>query len=179
VGQLMPGPPQKDPRKRVRKTTKSIGVVSSKRIAPTMPRGLCQEVQAAWQAFWADPVSGAMTPADTAVAIRWAKNSARRLKLIAEADREPLVLGSQGQARPNPLYRLAMLLEASIRADEQQLGIGPLARLRLGVALSESARSLADLNIEVQESDDPRANLIALAGRRPGATVGPGPNHSA
>jgi hypothetical protein len=71
-----------------------------------------------------------------------------------------------------------MLLEASIRADEQQLGVGPLNRLRLGLAVSESARSLADLNIEVQESDDPR-NLITLAGRRPSAIIGPGPDDSA
>jgi hypothetical protein len=157
----MPGPAAKPAARRIRKTTKSIGVVSRGGIAPRMPPGLPAEVQAAWQAFWSDPVSGAMTPADTAVAIRWAKNSARRLKLIAEADREPLVSGSQGQARPNPLYRLAMLLEASIRADEQQLGVGPLNRLRLGLAVSESARSLADLNIEVQESDDPRVALLA------------------
>lgn len=170
----MTGPPPKPPSKRIRKTTRSLEVVSRVN-KPPMPRWLCAEVQAAWQAFWSDPVAGAMTPADTAVAIRWAKNSARRLKLIAEADREPLVSGSQGQARPNPLYRLAMLLEASIRADEQQLGVGPLNRLRLGLAVSESARSLADLNIEVQESDDPR-NLIALAGRRAGATIKPAVN---
>ncbi|WP_442407497.1 phage terminase small subunit [Mycobacterium sp.] len=161
---MSPGPAPKPAGKRIRKTTRSLGVVSvAGKRAPRMPAGLSAEVQAAWQAFWTSPVSGAMTPADTVVAIRWAKNSARRLKLIAEADREPLVSGSQGQSRPNPLYRLAMLLEASIRADEQQMGVGPLNRLRLGLALSESSRSLADLNIEVQESDDPRAALTVVA----------------
>jgi hypothetical protein len=141
-----------------------------------MPRGLCQQVIDAWTGFWSDVVSGAMRPADTAVAARWAKNFDRYLRLIAQADREPMILGSQGQMRPNPLYRLAMLLEASIRADEAQMGIGPLNRLRLGAQFSEAAKTLAEINTEAANdgADDPRANLIALADRRTTTPVEPG-----
>jgi hypothetical protein len=161
----MPGPPRKPPGKRIRTTTRSIGVLSATGKAPPMPRGLCQQVIDAWTGFWSDVVSGAMRPADTAVAARWAKNFDRYLRLIAQADREPMILGSQGQMRPNPLYRLAMLLEASIRVDEAQMGIGPLNRLRLGVALSESAKSLSQLNAEAEhaEQDDPRIQLAVVA----------------
>jgi hypothetical protein len=57
-----------------------------------------------------------------------------------------VVVGSTGQPRPNGLYDLVFKIEASIREDEKQLGIGPANRLRLRVALSESAKSLAEIN---------------------------------
>lgn len=172
----MPGPPQKHPGKRIRKTTKSIGVISAAGKAPRMPSGLCQPASDAWRGFWSDVVSGAVQPADTEVTLRWVANIDRYHRLLGEADRESMVIGSTGQPKPNPLYDLAYKIEASIRADEQQLGVGPLARLRLGVALSESVKSLTELNSEVPHGDDPRANLIELAGRRTGADISPAPD---
>jgi hypothetical protein len=173
----MSGPPPKQPGKRIRRATKQIGVVSAAGKAPKMPSGLCQQAKDAWVSYWSDSVSGIMLPPDSIVALRWVRNTDRYLRLIAEADREPLVTGSQGQMRPNPLYRLAFSVEDSIKADEATLGIGPLARLKLGVALSESAKSLAELNAEVaadyDEHDDPRAAIIALADRRSGTDIAP------
>jgi hypothetical protein len=175
----MPGPPQKHPGKRIRKTTKSIGVISAAGKAPRMPSGLCQPASDAWRGFWSDVVSGVMRSPDTCIALRWVRNVDRYHRLATEADREPMTVGSTGQPKPNPLYDLAFKIEASIRDDERQLGIGPLNRLRWGVALSESAKSLSQLNAEAEanhaeQDDDPRTNLIALAERRPPTTIEPG-----
>ncbi len=66
--------------------------------------------------------------------------------------------------RANPIYDLVLKIETSIKADEQQqLGVGPLNRLRLGVAFSGSAKSLAELNAEAEDdgADDPRLKLIS------------------
>jgi hypothetical protein len=131
-----------------------------------MPRGLCTPAQQAWRDYWSDAVSGVMRCSDASVALRWAANVDRYHRLIAEADREPMVVGSTGQPRPNPLYDLVFKVEASIKDDEKQLGIGPLSRLKLGVALSETAKTLSQINAEAQddaEKDDPRTKLTVVA----------------
>ena len=157
----MSGPPPKQPSRRIRTTTKNIGMVKSVAKAPAMPRGLCQAAQTAWTTYWGDAVSGVLRPPDATVAIRWAKNLDRYYRLLSEADAEPIVIGSTGQPRSNPAYDIAYKIEASIRADEAQLGIGALARLRLGAQLAESAKTLADLNAEAEAgNDDPRITLL-------------------
>ena len=159
----MPGPPQKAATKRIRTTTKSIGVIRSTAKAPTMPRGLCQQAKDAWTTYWSNTVSGVMRPEDATVALRWISNTDRYLRLIAAADAEPMVVGSTGQPKPNGLYDLAYKIEKSIREDESQLGVGPLSRLRLGAQLTETAKTLADLNAETTNVTDPRATLTAVA----------------
>jgi hypothetical protein len=129
-----------------------------------MPRGLCQQAQDAWRAFWTDVASGAMRPSDTVVALRWVADLDRYFRLIAAADAEPIVTGSQGQVRPNPLYELAFKVQSAINDAERRIGVGVLDRLRLGLALSESAKSLAELNTEATDAtEDPRATLTVVA----------------
>ena len=99
----MPGPPRKQPGKRIRKTTKTLGVIAAAGKAPRMPYGLCQQAQDAWRGFWSDVVSGAMRSSDAAIALRWVRNVDRCNRLVAEADREPVVVGSTGQPRANPI----------------------------------------------------------------------------
>lgn len=166
----MPGPARKPPGKRIRKTTPAIGLVSTTagKRPPKMPVGLCRQAQDAWRGYWSDEVAGVMRASDITLALRWIANVDRYYRLIAEADREPVVDGHTGQPRPNGLYNLALKIEASIKVDEAQLGIGPLNRLRLGVALSETARTLADLNAEAaDDQNDPRAALTVVAEQRP------------
>jgi P27 family predicted phage terminase small subunit len=114
--------------------------------------------------------SGVMRRPDATLVLRWVKNLDRYHRLLAEADKEPIVDGSHGQPRVNPIYSLALSIEKSIKDDEKQLGIGPLNRLRLGVALSEGAKSLAELNTEAEnDAQDPRLTLVrgaAVAKRR-------------
>ncbi|MCW2661528.1 MAG: hypothetical protein JWP83_2680 [Mycobacterium sp.] len=167
----MPGPPPKPAAKRQRSRRRmgfDIGVVSAAGTAPPTPRGLSAQAQTAWTGYWSDVVSGVMRRSDSTLALRWSRNLDRYHRLLGVADKEPLVTGSTGQPRPNPLYDLVAKFEASIKEDEKQLGIGPLNRLRLGVALSESAKSLADLNAEAEnDQDDFRAGLACSDGDDP------------
>jgi P27 family predicted phage terminase small subunit len=158
----MPGPAPKQPGKRIRRATRQIGVVSAAGKAPKMPSGLCQQAQDAWRGYFADVVSGVLRPADTPIVIRWVRNTDRYLRLLAEADREPVVAGSTGQAKPNPLYQLALAFEKSVREDELQLGVGPLSRLKLGAQLAEQAKTLSEINTEAAEggTEDPRLTLL-------------------
>jgi len=128
-----------------------------------MPRGLCKPAQDAWTGYWADTVSGVTRQSDTSLVLRWVRNIDRYHRLIAEADRSPMVAGSTGQQRANPIYDLVLKIETSIKADEQQLGVGPLNRLRFGIAFSESAKPLAELNAEAEDdpADDPQLTLIS------------------
>lgn len=133
-----------------------------------MPRGLCKPAQDAWESFWDDPISSMSRGPDTVVAVRWVKNLDRYWRLSAAADAEPIVKGSTGQTRSNPVYDLALKIEASIREDEKQLGIGALSRLRLGAVYGEGAKTLADLNAEAEDAaaDEGDFRLLLLAGKK-------------
>lgn len=161
----MSGPAPKPASRRQNRITRGIGSVSSTVRVPEIPAGLCTGAEAAWSTYWDDALSGAVRDPDATIVVRWVKNLDRYHRLMSEADREPMVVGSTGQPKTNPIYDLALKIEASIKADEQQLGMGPLNRLRLGVALSESAKSLGELNAEAEgdaEDDDPRAGLAVI-----------------
>jgi P27 family predicted phage terminase small subunit len=165
----MPGPLPKPASRRQNRVTKSLGVVRTAGKAPRMPRGLCKAAQDAWTGYWADTVSGVTRESDTSLLVRWVRNIDRYSRLIAAADRSPMVAGSTGQQRANPIYDLALKIEQSVKQDERQLGIGPMNRLRLGIAFNESAKSLAELNAEAEDDDaddDPRMVLIEDAGNR-------------
>lgn len=159
----MPGPPPKIPERRINRVTKRLGLADRVE-PPAMPRGLCQQARTQWEDFWGDEVSRSVRRPDFGVALRWIKNVDRYWKLTAEADREFMVTGSTGQPKVNPLYALCDKLDAQIRLDEAQLGIGGLARLRLGVLLTEQAKTLADLTIgdDDDSTEDFRANLALV-----------------
>ena len=164
----MPGPPPKSAARRQRSKRDiggDIGSVETIGIAPPLPAKLCLQAVDAWNSYWGDVLSGVMRQSDATLVLRWVQNLDRYHRLLAEADRSPMVKGSTGQPRSNPVYDLVFKIEASIKDDEKQLGIGPLNRLRLGVALSEGAKSLADLNAEAdddEDNDDPRSGLTII-----------------
>ena len=157
-------PVRKPAAKRQNRITQDIGMVTAPVKLPAPPAKICKAAKDAWNAYWGDVVAGSVREADAPLVLRWISNHDRYNKLIAQADAEPIVAGSTGQKRANPIYDLAFKLEASIKADEQQLGIGPLNRLKLGMAIGEASRSLADLETEGDNGeDDPRLTLIAGA----------------
>ena len=110
------------------------------------PQGLCPEAVAAWDAYWSDGVSQVQTPVDRAVLVRWVTEMDRYLRLMAEADLDPVVRGSQGQPVENPMYGTAYKALAAVQACEKQMGMGALNRSALGIAVITERRSLADMN---------------------------------
>jgi P27 family predicted phage terminase small subunit len=169
---MSPGPPPKTPERRINRVTKRLGLANRVE-RPTMPRGLSKQAVAAWEDYWSDDVSRAVRTSDRAVVIRWIKNFDRHSRLSAEADRNPIVTGSTGQPKTNPIYSLCSALDAQIRLDEAQLGIGPLSRLRLGLVLSEQAKTLNELTEDDDDTTDFRGDLVLLPAPVAGGSAAP------
>lgn len=131
------------------------------------PPGLCDEALAQWRGYWDDAVSGVLTPADRSLVVRWITETDRYLRLIAEADREPVVRGSQGQPVENPLYGTAYKAMNVIQQCERQLGMGPLNRSALGIAVITERKSLADMNARYGGGQHDRAALHAVPEQDP------------
>lgn len=110
------------------------------------PDGLSEPALALWQAYWADPVATVQTGVDRGLLYRWIGEYDRYLRMTGEADQEPLVTGSQGQSVENPLYKIAYRALAAAEKCERQLGVGPLWRSNLGIAVIAEKKSLADMN---------------------------------
>lgn len=72
--------------------------------------------------------------------------------------------GSTGQPKINPLIELMLKLEEKILKLENELGLTPLSRQRLGIAFGEASMSILDLQKFMESDwddyDDPR--LIRL-----------------
>ena len=74
-------------------------------------------------------------------------------------------VGSKGQPVVNPLINLTLKLEDKILRLEQELGLTPLARQRLGIAYSEAQTGFAQLQklLELddqKEIEDPRLKVL-------------------
>lgn len=121
-----------------------LEVLAGGRLDP--PVGLTEQAGELWDAYWSDPVSGVQTGVDRGLLYRWITEYDRYLRTVAEADRQPIVEGSTGQAVENPLYKIAYRALDAAEKCERQLGVGPLWRSNLGIAVIAEKKSLADMN---------------------------------
>jgi P27 family predicted phage terminase small subunit len=128
-----------------------LTVVAGQRFDP--PDNLCTEALDAWAAYWDDRVAQVQTPVDRAVLLRWITEMDRYQRLMAAADLEPVVRGSQGQPVENPMYGTAYKALAAVQHCEKQMGMGALNRSALGIAVIAETKSLRDLNTEFGGSD--------------------------
>lgn len=142
--------------------------VAGERFDP--PDGLCEQALTQWDRYWDDPVSQVQTAADRDLLCRWIANVNRYWRLIGAADAQPVTRNSQGEVA-NPLYAVALKVEASVKADEAQLGIGPKNRAALGIAVISERKSLAEMNAAYaggadvgtgpgEEEEDPRLTIV-------------------
>lgn len=124
---------------------------------PRRPNGLCPEAVRQWDLYWESAAANVQTEGDRGVVIRWIDAVDRYFRLMGEADKRPLVSGSQGQKVANPLYAIAEKALKTIETCERQLGIGALNRSSLGIAVISEQRSLADMNARYggHGDDDP------------------------
>ncbi|HEY7822407.1 MAG TPA: P27 family phage terminase small subunit [Acidimicrobiia bacterium] len=112
-----------------------------------------------WVSFWASPLASQVEQSD--------EGAFRRLfKLYDELDRlweaiddtGRVVPGSQGQPRPNPLFKQVEAFQAEARQLEDRFGLSPLSRLRLGITFADAQASLDGLNArlaaKLAEQDD-------------------------
>ena len=62
--------------------------------------------------------------------------------------------GSRGQPTINPLISLTLKLEEKILKLEQELGLTPLSRQRLGISVSENAMGFKQLQQLLQDDEE-------------------------
>jgi hypothetical protein len=119
------------------------------------------ETRKAWSALWEDPVAVLLSRVDRPVLLRWADALDRAARCLVAADAAPVAKGSMGQDVESPLYGVADKALRVAQACEAQIGVGALARARLGLTFTAAQRSLADLNALLSgaggdDDDDPR-----------------------
>lgn len=185
----MPGPPPKPDDRRQgrgeRTATKRAGVglvaLPSGQLDPPMaPAGLLKATRDDWAEFWRSPLGSLVVPADYPAVRRLFTLYDERSRAYKGYRQERLVLGGNKQQALNPLLAAMGMLDKEIRALEDRFGLTPMARLRLGVALGEAAKSLDELNrsLDADEPDDgepaadPRVRVVESVGRSVAADVG-------
>jgi len=157
----MGGSPKKRPEARQGHTTRDVGVVASEpgRPVPAADGAWREATVERWAAFWSSPLASQVESSD--------EGAFRRLfKLYDEIDRlweavdatGRIVEGSQGQPRPNPLFKQVQEFQAEARQLEDRFGLSPMARLRLGITFADAQASLDGLNArlaaKMAEQDD-------------------------
>jgi hypothetical protein len=110
-----------------------------------------------WEAYWRSPVaeialrSGGL---DLAGLHRWIINVEEWHRAMRAFRSKRIVPGSTGQPTLNPLAGYLASREAAITAAEQQYGMTPMARLKLGIAVGEAKLTAAALNRALERNDD-------------------------
>lgn len=100
-----------------------------------------------WDTFWRSELATATIDVDRETVVhrlfhyydQW-----DRLRDIFDSD--PVVEGSTGQPRMNPAGDQLHRIEGHIQRLEQTLGIGPLARHRLGLTVGQARMTALELN---------------------------------
>ena len=135
---------------------------------PDPPANWLAATKTAWRRFWAGPLAPYVIESDLDTLSRLFRMVDMQARFWREGSRQPLVEGSQGQPVTNPLLDEADRLETLIQRLEDKFGKGPLARLKLGVALGDAARSLDELNdalsadegdVDAPDEPDPRLEV--------------------
>lgn len=155
----MPGPlPKPADRRQRRNKPKTLGVIpggSVGRKAPTAPDGLLEATVEDWEHFWASELAQLVEPdTDLPALERLFGLYDEHRRAMREARKERVVEGSMGQMVLNPLLKYAESVAKEIRALEDRFGLTPKARLALGVAFGDAARSLSDLNRMLEDDGD-------------------------
>lgn len=138
--------------------THDIGLVhpiDSPAVIPAPPSGLLKQTKETWEAFWRSPVSQVVDMgSDRAALEHWIWCIDERTRAQRLYRRARYVEGSKGQIRVNPMAKVIAELSAQIRAAEDAFGLTPQSRLKLGIAIGDATRSLADLLNDLADADD-------------------------
>lgn len=131
--------------------------------APEPPRGLLKTTRGTWAAYWSSQVSHAVDRAADAQRLeRWIFAVDQWHRANKTLRKFPLVKGSMGQPVLSPLADYVAKLERTIATAEEEFGMTPRARLRLGLHVADLARTAADLNAMIHDEDPDDADEDAL-----------------
>ena len=116
-------------------------------VAPVPADGWREGTVERWGEFWGSKLAGSVEDSDHG-ALRRLFRLYDELDRLWEAVEETgrVVEGSQGQPRPNPLFRQIETFQAEARQLEDRFGLSPKSRLQLGITFADAHLSLASLN---------------------------------
>lgn len=140
---------RKPAEQRQNRITKDVGVVqrASSGLSAPADEGWRESTVERWVAFWASPLSEQVEQSDLGALRRLFylyDELGRMMEAIEETGR--VVAGSQGQPRPNPLYKQIETFQAEARQLEDRFGLSPRARLQLGISFAAASSGLDALN---------------------------------
>jgi P27 family predicted phage terminase small subunit len=122
---------------------------------PPAPDGLLRASQRDWAAFWRSPSARAVDPGDLQRLERWILDRDEWRRVTVALRKERVVAGSMGQPRLSPLAQYRSSLEQSLSKAEEQFGMSPFSRARLGIAVGEFRRTAAELNAATAQAAEP------------------------
>ncbi len=162
---MAPVPKRKEDRHRAPKRPE-LGIVESKPgsfVIPPSPVGLLKPSRDRWEAYWRSAVSSAVDlNADFGLVERWIRSVDEWHRAYRDFRKARVTTGSMGQLVLSPLAKLISQLESEINRCEQQLGLTPMARLRLGLTANQERLTAAALNRSLSEADDSNPDRDAI-----------------
>jgi P27 family predicted phage terminase small subunit len=120
---------------------------------PDPPDGLSPERIADWNRYFGSQLAGLVQETDMSAVRRLWNYYQQHDELTEIFAKSRLVAGSTGQPRMNPAADALLKLETAILRLENELGLTPSARLRLGITFADATNSLEKLTQYVM--DDP------------------------
>lgn len=129
-----------------------------RRKVPRCPKTITGMGRVVYNALMADPVSQVLTGADMYDVHRYCHLIERRESLEREAWAQPVVESEYG-ASPNPRFRIVKELSREIEKLREQLGVLPLARMRLGISIGQASESLDGLRKRLTAPPPKRADV--------------------
>ena len=155
---VVPAKPTPEPPKSGAKTAKNgpksakNGPNAAKISAPRPPKGLLAASKRLWTMFWNSPVAQAVDlAADRYRLERWINCVDEYERINAAFRNTRIVKGSTGQPVLNPLSQYLQQLLGEINKAEAELGLTPLARMRLGIAYGEAKLTAIELSRALDE----------------------------
>ena len=139
--------------------TRELQIISGsselKNEPPKPLRGWLKQTRDRWIKYWESDVAAVAQEVDVPAVERLFGMYDQYSRVQQVVKKSLVVRGSTGQIRTNPLAELALKLETQILRLENELGLTPMARQRLGIAVGEAANSLASINDLLNASEDP------------------------
>ena len=145
---------------------------------PPPPKGLLKRSREAWAALFSSPVAQAIDlESDMPAILRLFEYRDQWLRTTRALNETGLVTqGSMRQLRLSPLAERQMKLERAIADLEAQLGLTPLARLRLGLLYGRSALTAQELNRITREQAEAEVSAEWAEGFTPAEIENGGTN---
>ncbi len=134
-------------------------------VIPAPPPDLLKASVERWEAYWRSSVSSAVDMnADRGLLERWIRSVDEWYRAYRDFRKARTTEGSTGQLVLSPLAKLIKQLETEIGKCEQQLGLTPMSRLKLGLTAGQARLTAEMLNRSLSEDDDGDADRDTIDG---------------